>query len=84
MLGLRIFSRCVEWGLFFVVVPGLLIAAAPLTAEHRLQSMGLVAVVLGLSCPSAYGIFLDQGSEAVSPALAGGFLSTGPPGKSRE
>ena len=84
MLSLRIFSRCGERGLFFVVVLGLLIAAAPLTAKHRLQSTGLVAVVLGLSCPSAYGIFLDQGAEAVFPALAGGFLSTGPPGKSSE
>ena len=45
----------------------------------------------GLSC-SACGIFLDQGMwdlpgpglEPVSPALAGGFLTTVPPGKSHE
>ena len=33
--------------------------------------------------PMACGIFWDQaGIEPVSPALAGGFLTTGPPGKS--
>ena len=35
-----------------------------------------------LSCSAACGIFLDQGSNPVSPALAGGFLTTAPPGKS--
>ena len=30
----------------------------------------------------ACGIFPDQGSNPCSPALAGGFLATGPPGKS--
>ena len=30
------FSSCVEWGLLFVVVRGLLIAVASLVAEHRL------------------------------------------------
>ena len=36
----------------------------------------------GLSCSAACGIFPDI--EPVSPALAGGFLSTVPPGKSPE
>ena len=40
MLGLcccvRAFSSYGEWGLLFVVVRGLLIAAASLVAEHRL------------------------------------------------
>ena len=32
------------------------------------------------SCPEACVIFLDQGSiEPMSPALAGGFLTSGPP-----
>ena len=35
----------------------------------------------GLSCSAACGIFPDQGSNPVSPALAGGFLTTVPPGK---
>ena len=33
-----------------------------------------------LSCLTARGIFPDQGFEPVSPALAGGFLITGPTG----
>jgi len=41
-----------------------------------------VVVVHRLSCPTACGIFLDQGVEPVPPALAGKFLTTGPPGKS--
>ena len=39
-----------------------------------------VVVVHGLSCPMARGIFLDQ-VEPESPAFAGWFLSTVPPGK---
>ena len=36
----------------------------------------------GLSGSSACGVFLDQGwMEPVSPALAGGFFTTEPPGK---
>ena len=47
-----------------------------------LQSTGPGAVVQGLSCSAvACGIFPDQ-KEPGSPALAGGFLTTGPPGKS--
>ena len=46
---------------------------------HGLQNAGSVVVLLGRSCPVACGISTDQGG---SPALAGGFLSTGPPGKS--
>ena len=37
----------------------------------------------GLSCSAACGIFPDQGSNPCPPALAGGFLTTGPPGKSK-
>ena len=36
----------------------------------------------GLSCSTACGIFPDQGSDPCPPALAGGFLTTVPPGKS--
>ena len=39
-------------------------------------------MVHGLSCSAACGTFLDQGSNPWSPALAGGFLTTAPPGKS--
>ena len=44
--------------------------------------MGSVVVASRLSCPMACGTFLDQGSNPVSPALVGRFLTTEPPGKS--
>ena len=40
-----------------------------------------VVVVHRLSCPVACGIFPDQESNLLSPALAGGFQSTAPPAK---
>ena len=46
--------------------------------------MSSVVRVHGLSCSVAWGIFLDQGFEPVSPALAGGFLTTVPPGKPQD
>ena len=49
------------------------------SAVHRLQSS--VVVAFGLCCSTACGIFPDQGSNPVSPALAGGFFTTEPPGK---
>ena len=40
-------------------------------------------VAYGLSCPAACGILVPgPGIEPVSPAFAGGFLTTGPSGKS--
>ena len=48
---------------------------------QALQCTGSVVVAHGLSCSVACGIFLDQGSNPVSPALAGGFLTTEPSGK---
>ena len=36
----------------------------------------------GLSCYASCGIFPDQGSDPCPLALAGGFLTTAPPGKS--
>ena len=32
----QIFSSCGEWGLFFIVVPRLLIEVASFVAQHRL------------------------------------------------
>ena len=46
--------------------------------------VGSVIVVHGLSCSEACGIFPDRGSNPCPPALAGGLLTTGPPGKSLE
>ena len=48
-------------GCFLVVVCGFLRAVGCLAVEHWL--MGSVAVVQGLSCPVAHGIFPDQGSN---------------------
>ena len=46
---------------------------------------GSVVAAHRLSCPAACGILVPQpGIELASPALEGGFLSTGPPGKSHQ
>ena len=49
---------------------------------YGLQSAGSVVVVHGLSCSVACGIFPRPGFKSMSPALAGGFLTIAPPGKS--
>ena len=51
------------------------------TGFSSCHTMGSVAVVHGLSCSKACGIFL--GIRSVSPELAGEFLFTEPPGKSQ-
>ena len=56
-----------------VAARGLLIAVASLVVEHGLWSAGSVVVV--------HGHLPRPGLEPVSPALAGGFLTTAPPGK---
>ena len=69
----------------------LLIALASLVVEHGLSAhglqqlwhMGSVVVAHGLSCSTAGMWDLPgPGLEPVSPALAGGFLTIAPPGKS--
>ena len=75
----RLFSCCVERGLLLVDMCGLFLVAASLVADHRLQGTwssvvaalvvaalvvaALVVAAHGLSCPAAYGIFLDQVSD---------------------
>ena len=44
---------------------------AAVAATHGLSGARSVVVAYGLSCPMAWGILLDQGSNP-SPALAGG------------
>ena len=53
--------------------------------ESLLQLVNFSLLVTpGLSCPSACGILVPQpGIEPASSALQGGFLTTGPPGKSQ-
>ena len=87
-LGLRCcmwaFSSCGEWGLLFIAVCRLLIAAAslvaawaPVVAARRLSSCGAWAYLL-----RGMWDLPGPGLEPVSSALAGRFLTTVPPGKS--
>ena len=77
----RAFSSCGKRGPLFIAVRRPLTIAASLVAEHRLQtcrfsSCGSRAQLLrGLWDPPRPGL------EPVSPALAGRFSTTAPPGK---
>ena len=85
VLGLRFcaraFSSCGERGPLFIAVRGPLTVAASLVAEHRLQTHSLS------SCGSRAQLLRGMwdlprpGLEPVSPALAGRFSTTAPPGK---
>ena len=80
VLGLRFCARafcsCGKWGPLFIVVRGPLTIAASLVAERRLSSCGSRAQLLhGMWDPPRPGL------EPVSPALAGRFSTTAPPGK---
>lgn len=57
-IAARAFSSCREQGYSLAVVFSFLLLVAFNVAEHRLQNP---VVVHGLSCPLAYGIFLDRG-----------------------
>ena len=77
----RAFSSCSERGPLFIAVRGPLTVMASLVGEHRLQmrrlsSCGSRAQLLrGMWDPPRPGL------EPVSPALAGRFSTTAPPGK---
>ena len=77
----RAFSSCGKRGPLFIAVRGPLTIAASLVAEHRLQlhrlsNCGSRAQLLsGMWDPPRPGL------EPVSPALAGRFSTTAPPGK---
>ena len=85
MLGLRFcvtaFSSCGKWGPLFIAVRGPLTIVASLVADHRLQTRRLS------SCGSQAQLLRGMwdlprpGLEPVSPALAGRFSTTAPPGK---
>ena len=87
VLGLRFcaraFSSCGEWGPLFIAVRGPLTVPASPLAEHRLQMRRLS------SCGSRAQLLRGMwdlprpGLEPASPALAGRFLTTAPPGKPR-
>ena len=85
VLGLRFcataFSSCSKRGPLFIAVRGPLTIAASLIAEHRLQTRRLS------NCGSRAQLLRDiwdlprPGLEPMSPALAGIFSTTAPPGK---
>ena len=85
VLGLRFcvraFSSCGKRGPLFIAVRRPLIIAASLVAEHRLQMRRLS------NCGSQAYLLCGRwdlprpGLEPVSPALAGKFSTTVPPGK---
>ena len=85
VLGLRFcaraFSSCGKRGPLLIAVRGPLTIAASLVAEHRLQMCRLI------NCGSRAQLLRDMwdlprpGFEPVSPALAGRFSTTAPPGK---
>ena len=85
MLGLRfcarVFSSCGKRGPLFIAVHGPLTITASLVVEHRLQTRRLS------SCGSRAQLLCGMwdlprpGLEPVSPALAGRFSTTAPPGK---
>ena len=85
VLGLRFcaraFSSCGERGPLFIVVRGPVTVTASLVVEHSLQMRRLS------SCGSRAKLLRGMwdlprpGLECVSPALAGRFSTTAPPGK---
>ena len=77
----RASSSCGKRGPLFIAVRGLLTIVASLVAEHRLQTCRLS------NCGSLAQLLRGMwdlprpGLEPVSPALAGRFSTTAPPGK---
>ena len=72
----RAFSSCGERGLLFVVVRGLSSCGSQ-ALECRVSNCGAQAYLL-----RSMWDLPRQGLKPVSPELAGGFLTTAPPGKS--
>ena len=74
---------CGKWDLRCVALASLVVALGLFSncGTWALERMGSVVVARGLSCPVACGILVPQAAiEPASPALEGGFLTTGPPG----
>ena len=77
----RALSSCGKWGPLLIAVRGPLTIAASLAAEHRLQTRRLSNC--GSRAYSLHGMWDPPrpGLEPLSPALAGRFSTTAPPGK---
>ena len=85
VLGLRFcataFSSCGKRGPLFITVRGPLTIVASLVAEHRLQMRRLSSCGSWAQLLRGMWDLPRPGLEPVSPALAGRFSSTAPPGK---
>ena len=85
-LGLPLVARV---GASLIVMWWLLIALASLVADMGSRRLGFSSCSTWAQycgvwayCPAACGIFIEDKDWAHLPCLAGGFLTTGPPGKS--
>ena len=87
VLGLRFcaraFSSCGERGPLFITVRGPLTISASLVEEHRLQTRRLSSCGSQVQLLCSMWDLPKPGLEPTSPALAGGFSTTVPPGKPR-
>ena len=85
VLGLRFcaraFSSCGKRGPLFIAVRGPLTITASLVAEHRLQTRRLSSCGLRAQLLRGMWDLPRPGLESVSPALAGRFSTTTPPGE---
>ena len=85
VLGLRfcarVFSSCGKRGPLFIAVRRPLTIAASLVAEHRLQTRRLSNRGSRAQLLCGMWDLPRPGLEPVSPALAGRFSTTAPPGK---
>ena len=85
VLGLRFcaraFSSCGKRGPLFIAVRGPLTITASLVAEHTLQTRRLSSCGSWAQLLRGMWDLPRPGLEPVSPALAGRFSTTAPPGK---
>ena len=77
----RAFSSCGKRGPLFIAVRGPLTIAASLVAEHRLQTCRLSSCGSRAQLVRGMWDLPRPGLEPMSPALAGRFSTTVPPGK---
>ena len=80
----RAFSSCGKRGPFFIAVHGPLTIAGSLVAEHGLQTCRLSSC--GSRAQLLHGMWDPPrpGLDPMSPALAGRFSTTAPPGKPKD
>ena len=78
----RAFSSCGKQGPLFIAVRGPPTIGTSLVAEHRLQTRRLSNCGSRAQLLRGMWDLPGPGLEPMSPALAGGFLTTAPPGMS--